>query len=166
MSYYTIRQIFDGFQSAGYSFDGVTLLDMHTRKWDILSFNRATEIVMLQEIGINNYAQTHLNNTAKMWHHWLGKLSGASIQQGTLPVLQHNGSSAQHGVASMTGINWWAPSLTPDDSTPTESTEKPTCNEHSWVDLGTRRTWCKVCDQDGEWDFSTGTVTLIHKERK
>lgn len=39
-------------------------------------------------------------------------------------------------------------------------TPDPHYCKHSWVNTGSRRTWCKKCDSDGDLDPMTGSVTI------
>jgi len=36
--------------------------------------------------------------------------------------------------------------------------------QHKWVDTGMRKTFCKECDVEGDYDPMTGKITVIHKE--
>lgn len=38
--------------------------------------------------------------------------------------------------------------------------------QHTWVDTGSRRTWCKRCDCDGDLDPMTNTVTVVVREKE
>ena len=42
------------------------------------------------------------------------------------------------------------------------------CYVHTWVDTGSRTTWCRKCDADGELDPMTGVVSIVYcnKEKK
>ena len=44
--------------------------------------------------------------------------------------------------------------------------EKSYFCEHKWVDTGMRRTFCKECDIDGDYDPMTGKVTAIFKSKE
>ena len=37
--------------------------------------------------------------------------------------------------------------------------------KHLWVDTGMRKTFCKHCDVEGDYDPMTGQVTVVFKEK-
>lgn len=36
--------------------------------------------------------------------------------------------------------------------------------QHKWIDTGMRKTFCKECDVEGDYDPMTGKITVVHKE--
>lgn len=42
----------------------------------------------------------------------------------------------------------------------------PCLGGHQWIPTGTRRTWCKECDADGDLDPLTGIVTIVFRDKK
>lgn len=62
---------------------------------------------------------------------------------------------------------WWLPTWPTSDTEWTEyQKEKAHFCQHKWVDTGMRKTFCKECDIDGDYDPMTGQVTVIWKEKK
>jgi len=38
--------------------------------------------------------------------------------------------------------------------------------QHKWIDTGMRKTFCKECDAEGDYDPMTGRVTLVERPVK
>ena len=47
------------------------------------------------------------------------------------------------------------------DNNPPLIRKENICLKHEWVDTGTRKTWCKLCDKSGRWEL--GNVVLEEK---
>jgi len=71
----------------------------------------------------------------------------------------------------MSGVDekkgWSIPHWPTSDTEWTEyDTERSYFCEHKWVDTGMRRTFCKECNADGDYDPMTGKITVVYREYK
>ena len=72
---------------------------------------------------------------------------------------------------SMSGVDekngWRVPHWPQGDSDWLEyHKEKVHFCQHKWVDTGMRKTFCKECDVEGDYDPMTGQVSVVWKEPK
>ena len=86
------------------------------------------------------------NNITNRW-----ELSGGSSMSG---IDEKNGWSIPHWPNQYDGewTDW--------------KMEKALHCQHKWIDTGMRKTFCKHCDVEGDYDPMTGNVTVVFKNKE